>query len=195
MASVLFDIQALTYIVSSGEPFEMLSGMFVMFDSQLWHAIAGTLLIALVTIRMVSFMSSAVQDLVFGQGVRRPTLSLLEIFLCGTQYRVTNGSFARFLVMMFIIWSLIIRTCYQSTLFEYLQAEYHRRREGRASDLTMDHLELCFLACIISISLSMLVFAVELVVEHFQKELRSLIKKIVLRFTVKAYMNLRSRIV
>jgi len=36
---------------------------------------------------------------------------------------VPRRNFARFLLMLFIIWSLIFRTCYQGLLFEYLQGD------------------------------------------------------------------------
>jgi len=39
------------------------------------------------------------------------------------QIILSRRSFARFLLMLFIIWSMIFRTCYQGLLFEYLQGD------------------------------------------------------------------------
>lgn len=126
ITSVPFDVHSLTYIVPNGEPYELLTRMFMMFDSQLWYSIAGTLVVGLVFIRVISFMSTNIQDRIFGTNMRRPTLNLFEVFLCGSQYRFPRTHCARFILMMFMIWSLIIRTCYQSKLFEYLQADLRK---------------------------------------------------------------------
>jgi hypothetical protein len=41
---------------------------------------------------------------------------------------VPKGNFARFVLMMFVIWALIIRTCYQSILYENLQRDIRKPR-------------------------------------------------------------------
>lgn len=52
-----------------------------------------------------------------------PTLNMASTFLAGYQNRVSEGSFARFILMLFIIWCLIFRTCHQSELFKHLQSD------------------------------------------------------------------------
>jgi hypothetical protein len=54
-------------------------------------------------------MSMQVQKFVFGRDIQTPTLNVASIFLTGAQFKEPGRNFARFLLMMFILWSLIIR--------------------------------------------------------------------------------------
>lgn len=53
-------------------------------------------------------------------------MNLLDIFLNGGQMKAPWRNFARFLLILFIFWSLIIRTCYQSMLYELLQSDLRK---------------------------------------------------------------------
>jgi hypothetical protein len=63
---------------------------------------------------------------VFGRDIRTPTLNVADIFLNGGQNRVPGRNFARFMLLMFVIWTLIIKTCYQSILYKNLQLDMRR---------------------------------------------------------------------
>jgi len=66
---------------------------------------------------------STVRNFVFGRNVTTPTLNVLIAFFGLSQGVLPRRNFARFLLTLFIMWSLIIRTCYQGKLFEYLQGD------------------------------------------------------------------------
>ena len=117
---------ASTFLISPGEPYTDLERMFMMFDDALWIAIGVTLIGAASITLSLNFVSGRVKTLIAGQGINSPTMNLISIFLNGAQVRVPGGSFARFLFILFVIWSLIIRTCHQSMLFELLQADLRK---------------------------------------------------------------------
>ena len=114
------------FVVGSGEPYSDLERMFMMFDFELWVAILVTLAIALFTTLMLRFVSRQVRNFIVGRNVRNPTMNLLSIFLTGSQVQAPGRNFARFILMLFIVWSLIIRTCHQSMLFELMQADLRK---------------------------------------------------------------------
>jgi hypothetical protein len=116
----------MTFTVPAGEPYTQLEKMFLMFDTTTWICIGATLAATLLMIQLVSFMSIEVQNFVFGRNIRTPTLNLADIFLNGGQNRVPGRNFARFMLMLFVIWSLIIRTCYQSFLYANLQEDMRK---------------------------------------------------------------------
>lgn len=124
--SVIIDDQQATFVVPQGEPYTALERMYIMFDVEIWTAIILFLIVGLVTIIVVNQMSRKVQDFVYGRNIRTPTLNMLNIFLNGGQHVVPGRIFSRFLFMMFLIWCLIIRTCYQSMMFQYLQADMRK---------------------------------------------------------------------
>lgn len=124
----------LTIMVPAGLPLTDLEKMFVMFDSETWIAIGFTFTVAFLTIQVLNWMSRKIQNFVFGRNIRTPTLNLLSTFLNGGQITLPGRNFARFLLMMFMIWSLIIRTCYQSKMFENLQSDMRHPRVKTFAD-------------------------------------------------------------
>lgn len=117
-----------TFLVPPGKVYTSFEKMFLTFELEVWIAIVVTILIALAVIQVVNLCSCNIQNFVYGRNIRTPTLNLQSTFLTGNQFKMPGRNFARFLVVLFIIWSLIIRTCYQSKLYEYLQADIRKPR-------------------------------------------------------------------
>ena len=131
-----------TFAVPSGEPYSDLERMFMMFSVELWIAIALTLLIGVLITLGLNFMSVKVRKFIAGRDIQNPTMNLISIFLTGGQVKTPGRNFARFLFTLFVVWSLIIRTCHQSMLFELMQADLRRPpidtlEEFFESDLTL----------------------------------------------------------
>jgi hypothetical protein len=100
--------------------------MFMMFDDDVWLMIVFTFSGALLIIQIINFCSDKIQDLVFGEGVRVPTMNFVAVIFGLGQTNLPRKSFARFLLMMFIILCLILRTCHQSLLYTLMQAEIRK---------------------------------------------------------------------
>lgn len=116
----------LVFTVPAGEPYTQLEKMFLMFDIEVWIAIAGTFLIAMATVQLTKCWSQKVRNFVFGRNIKTPIINLFATFFSGSQFKIPQRNFARFLLTLFIIWSLIIRTCYQSLLYTYLQEDMRK---------------------------------------------------------------------
>lgn len=82
-----------------------------------------TIFIGLGVIQIINRCSLVIRNIVFGHGNNTPTLNMASTFLAGYQNRVPEGNFARFILMLFIIWCLIFTTCHQSELFKHLQSD------------------------------------------------------------------------
>ena len=113
-------------LIGPGEPYTDLERMFMMFDYELWIAISMTLTIAFIVTMSLSFASRKIRNFIVGRYVQNPTMNMLSTFLTGSQSRVPGRNFARFIFILFVIWSLIIRTCHQSMLFQFMQADLRR---------------------------------------------------------------------
>jgi len=114
---------SLVFLVPPDELYSDAEKLFMPLELEVWIATFVTILIALVTIHIINRMSQQVQDFVFGRNVTTPTLNVMAAFVGGAQTTLPGRNFARFLLMLFIFFSLIIRTCHQSKLFAYLQAD------------------------------------------------------------------------
>lgn len=124
--SVVIHVEKHALTVPPGESFTPLEKIFLPFQDAVWIGIMITLLIGFLTIQVINLCPEHVKRFVFGAFVRTPTMNLIEIFLTGAQSKLPGTNFARFLVTLFIIWSLIIRTCHQSELFKYLQQDLRK---------------------------------------------------------------------
>lgn len=116
----------LTFLIPPGEPYTLVEKMFMMFDFAVWIGIVITLLSAFIAIQVFNMLALNIQNFIYGRNIRTPTMNLISIFLTGGQCKIPARNFARFLLTLFIFWSLIIRTCYQSELFKYLQADLRK---------------------------------------------------------------------
>ena len=116
----------MSFMIATGEPYADLERMFMMFDVELWIAIGITLVIGLLTTVILELVSDEVRNFIAGRDVQSPTMNFFSIFLTGTQPRTPGRNFARFIFILFVIWSLIIRTCHQSMLFQLIQADLRR---------------------------------------------------------------------
>ena len=118
--------ETFTYMVAPGEPYTDLERMFMIFDTGTWIAITVTLLMSLLITIGLTFLPARARKFIAGRNIQSPTMNFMSIFLTCGQVRTPGRNFARFLFTLFVIWSLIIRTCHQSMLFELMQADLRR---------------------------------------------------------------------
>jgi len=107
-------------------PADRLTGweiLFLAFDKATWSMISLTLSVAFIAVAVIGFTSQSVRNFVFGENVSTPSLNILAAFFGVSQIVLPKRNFARFLLMAFIMWSLLIRTCYVGVLFEYLKGD------------------------------------------------------------------------
>lgn len=128
-------IDHLTFLVPIGEPLTDLERMFAAFDDETWIAIGVTFAIGLVVILVIKLMPKYVQNFVFGRNIRTPILNMVSIFLNGAQPKKPGRNFARYLLTLFMLWSLIFRTCYQSMTFENLNKDMRHPRVKTVDEL------------------------------------------------------------
>lgn len=118
-----FMFSTIAFLIPPGELYTALEKMFLPFEIEVWFAIIATVSIGLAVIQVINFCDEKVQHFVFGRNVTNPTMNMIDIFLNGSQVQTAGRNFARFIFTMFVFWCLIIRTCYQSKMFELLQVD------------------------------------------------------------------------
>jgi hypothetical protein len=109
-----------------GEPYTSFEKTFMMFDDDVWITIVITFTLGLVIIQVVNFCCDKVKNIVFGDGVRTPTMNFFAAIFGVGQTRLPRRSFGRILLMLFIILCLILRTCHQSMLYKLLQSDLRK---------------------------------------------------------------------
>lgn len=120
--------------VPPGDNYSGYEKLFLPFDLDTWVLIIATFLAAFITIFLLKFATENVSNFVFGRNVDTPLLNVAAHFFGLSQYVLPRRNFARFLMISFILYSLIIRTAWQGKMFEFMmknmtKAEIHSVEE------------------------------------------------------------------
>jgi len=127
------------FVVPEGELYCDWELLTLAFDAITWLLIGITFGATFTFIVIIKLSrSTTVRNFVFGRNVSSPALNVLVLFFGLSQVVLPRRNFARFLTAMFIIWCLIIRTCYQGKHFEYLQGDM-RKPEIQSFEELMRH--------------------------------------------------------
>lgn len=112
------------FIVPPGRPLSTFEKLLRPFDATVWTYVfiifaAGFLIILFLDTRC----NSKVKDFVYGYKVRSPHMNFLIAIVGGSQRRLPKNNFARFILMTFLLFCLVMRALYQGSLYEFLQSE------------------------------------------------------------------------
>lgn len=112
--------------VPPGEIYGPYEKLILPYDETVWILIASTFLVAFSIVFIVCLMKKQIGEIVFGRKISTPALNIVMIFCGIPQHLIPSRFFARYIAMMFILYSLIIRTAWQGKMFEFLQKEMRK---------------------------------------------------------------------
>lgn len=113
----------LNIIIPSGSSFTPLQKLLIPFEPNVWILLLIVLLIALLVILTVEYRARHLRNFIIGSNVRSPLMELLVV-LCGlSSHSLPRQQFPRYLLTMFLLFCLVMRTLYQSALFKFMQSD------------------------------------------------------------------------
>lgn len=112
--------------------------IFMPFTFASWISIGMIALLACCIIKLLKFTPTIVHDYVIGSNVKGSILNVCNIFFGGTQEKLPQSNFPRFLLMKFLIFTMIMRTLYQGEVFNLLKRDV-RTVELNTIDEFMEH--------------------------------------------------------
>lgn len=121
-ASSSYKSDKIIFLVNSGAYFTTFEKLTLSFSAPVWLLIAACFILGIISIFIIRLGSVEIQAFVFGTSVQTPYLNLFIGFIGGTQNILPKNNFARFLLMSFLMYSLVIRTLYQGTYFKLMQS-------------------------------------------------------------------------
>lgn len=107
--SYVYFIDNLVLMLPPGSLLSSFKKMFRPFGTIVWMFISGTLLIGFFVISLLEFQSQPIKDLFYGEGVSNPYLNVLAALFGGTQRILPKKTFARIILMVFLMYCLVIR--------------------------------------------------------------------------------------
>jgi hypothetical protein len=121
--------------VPPGELFSPYEKLVLPFDEATWFLIILVFVAAFTTIFVAYFMSQSYREIIFGENVDTPSINVTAHFFGISQNLLPSKYFARVIVMIFILYSLIIRTAYQGKMFEFLQRDMRKSQVKTVDEL------------------------------------------------------------
>lgn len=110
-------------IVPPGTRLASFEKLFRPFSLVVWILLLLTFSIAFAVITIIKFQGISLQRFIFGSENSSPYLNVLIGFVGGAQTVEPKRNFARYLLMMYLIFCLVKRSLYQGALFQFLQTD------------------------------------------------------------------------
>lgn len=133
--------QHIAFVIPPGAAYTALEKFFRPLDIATWIGFFSVVLLGFVVIFVLERSTNHdLSDFIFGEGVDEPYLNILIAIVGGSQTKLPYGNFARFILMMFLIFCLVIRNVYTGALFDYLQKEaYHKEAQSIDDMISRDY--------------------------------------------------------
>jgi uncharacterized protein with PQ loop repeat len=110
------------FAVPPGRDFSAIEKLVYPFKLLCWIFILMVFILGIFVIFFIKKQSKTVQDFVFGKNVKNPYLNIPIGFVGGSQNILPKFNFARFLLMCFLLYSMVIQTIYQGSFYNLLKS-------------------------------------------------------------------------
>lgn len=125
-------------IIPHGELYTPLEKLFLPFDLDTWIIFAVYMIVGIIVIEIFRRTSKNIQNFVFGDNITSPKVNLFQAFFGISLSTLPIRTFARYLLMVFIMFCLVMRTAYQGKMFQFLQKDV-RKPEVKSIDEMIDN--------------------------------------------------------
>lgn len=119
--------QHIAFIIPPGSELTSLEKFIKPLGYTTWALLIMYISIGVMVIYFVGRGSMQLQDFVFGSGVRAPYMNVLVAIFGGSQKIVPKRNFARYLLMVFLMYCLVMRTLYTGSLYRFLQSKVNHK--------------------------------------------------------------------
>lgn len=133
--SVAFSEIKFIFLVTPAKAYGKYEKLLLPFDFETWIYLCVTFSLILSTIFIINRLSKNIQYAVYGRGVKNPLLNVFSIFFGIAQTKLPAEYFSRFILLLFVFFCLIFRTCYQGLLFKFITSEPRRPPPNSIQDL------------------------------------------------------------
>lgn len=121
--------------VTPSELFTNYEKLLLPFDELTWIFLLLTFLVAFLVIFVMKFVPTVIWSSLFGHETLTPFLNIFHIFFGISQMKLPGASVPRIILILFIVFCLIFRTCYQSVMFEFMTSDMRKAAPSKIKDL------------------------------------------------------------
>lgn len=134
-SSIPYYSSPIVFVISPGQKLTDFEKLLQPFHEKVWICLTATICLALVVILILNFTKLSVKRFVYGSGIKHPSTNLLIAILGGSQTKLPQQNFSRFLLMMFLIFCLVVRNAYQGSLYKFLQTDSRHKNVQTINDM------------------------------------------------------------
>ncbi|KAG5681325.1 hypothetical protein PVAND_010772 [Polypedilum vanderplanki] len=132
----------LVFLIPPAKHFTSIENLVRPFHWIVWILFVLTFLIGLLTILIINVKFKKLKSFVYGRNVKYPTMNMFSAIFGMQQNILPKRNFARFLLMLFLIFCLILRSIYQGALFEFLQLDDRHKQIKTLKSLFKSNLQI-----------------------------------------------------
>lgn len=133
--SISYFSSELGFVVPNGLPYTSIERLINSFQPIVWLSSMSLLLIAALVIIVVKMLRQEIQAFIFGRNITTPMFNLVSIVLGMPLTRLPGRNFARFLLMSFLMFCLVMRSLHQGAAFKFLQSNMNRKSVESLDDI------------------------------------------------------------
>lgn len=126
-ATVSYMSESIIFVVPPGFPLSSVEKLIFPFTVNLWLAIVALIAVGVLVILAVDKRNNSIKSLVFGRGVKSPIMNMLAGLVGGSQPVLPTNFFSRFILIIFLLSALVLRTAYQASYFNILKSNKHHK--------------------------------------------------------------------
>lgn len=113
----------LIFVIPPPASFSSIENLIYPLTPCVWIALLSFISTAYFIIFLIQFQSNEIRDIFIGNEIKNPYLNVFIVLLGNVQHKLPKKNFSRFIFTMFLLFSLIIRTAYQGSMYQFIQSE------------------------------------------------------------------------
>ncbi|KAG5671269.1 hypothetical protein PVAND_001475 [Polypedilum vanderplanki] len=130
-----FTTEEYYFLLSHNDLYSNYEKLLFPFDFLTWVFLLFTFGLTFGTIFILHYCPKLFKTIIFGKGINKPAYNALGIFFGISQLRLPKESFCRVILIIYIWFCLIIRTCWQSKMFEFMTSDMRKPLPASIEDI------------------------------------------------------------
>ncbi|GAB0099903.1 hypothetical protein DMENIID0001_157970 [Sergentomyia squamirostris] len=119
--SIPYFSNPLLLLIPPGRPYSPVEKLFLPIKYIIWSCICSIFVLSAILVTLSQFWTPNRRIFVFGPHNYYPFLNTFNVFLGGPVHIMPTRNFARYLLLLWIVTSLVIRSSYQGALFSVIK--------------------------------------------------------------------------
>lgn len=140
-----YSFENVIFVIPQGKELKSYEKIMNPLSKTTWLFLSGTIILAVVVITIIKRYPAAIRHFVFGSHVRSPFFNLLINLIGGVQPRLPRRNFARFILINFVLFALVMRTAYLGSFYNILHSNVRHQQPQTLDELIRRNFVIVFL--------------------------------------------------